>query len=820
MSIKISKALESVMARSVFDVSRSGDVRYPKDRLMVELLGEESFMAFKILSLRLDEEAVAALRNELVQALDGAPPPEEGEVDVQAFYAEYAERLRERFDSARHISTAHALLDILADENTLSSGIFAGAGISAESLTADMQAFLEGGSLQPRIEPLRMEGAGSLSSEFLSRFGVDLTQSAREGRLDPVVGREREIERVVQILSRRKKNNPILVGEAGVGKSAIVEGVARLIAEGRAPEPIAGKRIFSLDVASLVAGTKFRGEFEERMQQLLQELRQARDTILFIDEIHTIVGAGSTQGSLDTANILKPALARGELQTIGATTLDEMRECIESDAALERRFQRVVVEPSTADETFEILKNVAPHYERHHAVRYADEVLRACVEMSVRYITDRHLPDKAIDLMDEVGAQVRLVRGGRPESLQRVEQLLAETRAERGRALEVSAYDRAAAARLHELALLARAEEERAEWRRSVAMNPTEVTVDDVARVVTATCGVPAERIGAGEAERLRGLEPYLHSRVIGQSEAVARVAAAVRRSRAGLKDAVRPAGVFMFVGATGVGKTLLAKELSAWLFGERQGLVRIDMSEYGERHSVARLIGSPPGYVGYGEGGQLSEAVRRRPYSLVLFDEIEKAHPEVFNALLQIFDEGRLTDGSGRTVDFRNTIIIMTSNAGSQAVSAQTPPLGFATLSKRTNAVAAPVDGYRKALERTFAPEFLNRVDDVVIFRPLAPADIERIVDLELASLAGRLAGLGYTLRSTSAARRTLAALGFESRYGARPLRRTIVERVEEPVANMIVEGRLRKGDCLTLERLRGGVAVRVKRCKDSMSA
>ncbi len=646
---------------------------------------------------------------------------------------------------------------------------------------------------------------------MVSRFGTDLTQLAREGKLDPVVGREHEIQRVIQILSRRKKNNPILVGEAGVGKSAIVEGLALMIASGDVPYTIADKSIVSLDVSSLVAGTKFRGEFEERMQQLIDELKRAKNTIIFIDEIHTIVGAGSTQGSLDTANILKPALARGELQTIGATTLDEFRENIEKDAALERRFQKVVVEPSTAEQTLQILHNIAPNYERHHRVRYSEEALQACVDLTGRYITDRYFPDKAIDVMDEVGSRAHLATAEKPESVRELEQMIADTRLARQQAVEALVYDRAASARLREIALRTRLDESKSAWRRSLEMNPVEITAADVARVITSITGIPAERLNDGDAERLRGLEAHLASRVIGQSEAVSRVSRSIRRSRAGLKDENRPMGVFMFVGPTGVGKTLLAKELSKWMFDDRQGLIRIDMSEYGERHNVARLIGSPPGYVGYGEGGQLTEAVRRHPYSVVLFDEIEKAHPEVFNTMLQIFDEGRLTDGSGRVVDFRNTVIIMTSNVGSRTVAAKCPHVGYSTPSKSEIVEAAPQDEYRKALESTFAPEFLNRVDDIIQFRSLEEADVERIVDLELGGMLERIARLGYNLRITADARRSLAAMGYEQRYGARALKRVLAEQVEEPVSNMIIDGGLHEGDTIVVEQSQDGVAFKV---------
>ena len=598
---------------------------------------------------------------------------------------------------------------------------------------------------------------------------------------------------------------------SGRGKSAIVEGLALRIAAGDVPYTIAGKRLYSLDVSSLVAGTKFRGEFEERMQQLLDELRKADDTIIFIDEIHTIVGAGSTQGSLDTANILKPALARGELQTIGATTLDEYRENIEKDSALERRFQRVLVEPTSCEETLQILRNIAPRYEAHHKVRYTDEALEACVTLTNRYITDRFFPDKAIDVLDEAGSRMHLQTAREPDTLREMEAALASTCEERREAVRQLVYEKAAAARLRELALRSKLDESRAEWQRSLESHPAEIRAEHIAQVITSATGIPIERITTGELGRLRGLKDYLAGRVIGQDAAVEKVALSIQRSRAGLKDENRPIGVFLFVGPTGVGKTLLAKELSKWLFDERRGLIRIDMSEYGEKHNVSRLIGSPPGYVGYGEGGQLTEAVRRQPYAVVLFDEIEKAHPEVFNAMLQIFDEGHLTDGSGRKVDFRNTVIIMTSNVGSRAAVQRAVQVGYSTSSKTVVEQAAPQIEYRKALERTFAPEFLNRIDDIIVFRTLTLEDVERIVELELRRLLARTQRLGYKVEISAEAKRRLAVMGYEARYGVRSLKRTLLDNVEEPLSTLIIEGRVNEGAKVKILPAKAGVTLKV---------
>lgn len=815
MQLKISKTLEGIIARTAFNTTKAGMTHSLKDILTLEMLREEGALAYQLLSARLKDWELYQIRlrieREIIEGKPQCDSPEE-------FYRAFTEQLRTTSNAARSISTVHALLAIVQDRTTATAHVLEMYGITANSITEELQKYAAGDSY-PTETPIRLSASeerrhdtAAQAERLLDRFGIDLTRLAREGRIDPVVGRDAEIGRVVQILSRRKKNNPILIGEAGVGKSAIVEGLALRIARGEVPHTIADKTLFSLDVSSLIAGTKFRGEFEERMQQLLDELRGARDTILFIDEIHTIVGAGSTQGSLDTANILKPALARGELQTIGATTFDEYRATIERDAALERRFQRVTVEPTTAEQTLQILRNIAPGYEEHHKVSYTEEALNACVSLTGRYITDRHFPDKAIDVLDEAGARAHLATAREPEELRRLEQELAQTRQAGREAVEALVYEQAAAARLRESALRAVLDERRTAWRRQSEEHPAQITAADIRAVVTAMTGIPAERISESESARLRTLRDHLARRIVGQSEAVERIAGTIRRARAGLREEGRPIGVFLFVGPTGVGKTLLAKEVSKWLFDGERGLIRLDMSEYAEKHNVARLIGSPPGYVGYGEGGQLTEAVRRQPYAVVLLDEIEKAHPEVFNTLLQLFDEGHLTDGTGRRVDFRNTIVIMTSNVGSRDAAQRAVRVGYDTASKETAAATAPAAEYRRALERTFSPEFLNRIDDIVLFRPLALGDAERIVDLELAALLERTLRLGYRLRVTRTARRRLASMGFEARYGVRALKRTLTEQVEEPLSTLIVDGRLHEGDTIVVESDRGsGIRLRV---------
>ena len=816
MQVKISKTLEGIIARAAFNTTKAGIDHSLKDFLMLEMLREEGSLAYQLLSSRLKDWELYQVRLRIEREVLGSRLREK--TGPEEFYRAFTDELCAVSGATRSVSTAHALRAIVGDRSTATSRVLEMYGITGEVVSEDIKKFAAGDDFRTEIQ-VHMLDFGEENkpeekntSHVLDKFGVNLTQMAREGKIDPVVGREQEIERVVQILSRRKKNNPILIGEAGVGKSAIIEGLALRIAGGEVPYTIADKTLFSLDVSSLVAGTKFRGEFEERMQQLLDERRKAKDTIIFIDEIHTIVGAGSTQGSLDTANILKPALARGELQTIGATTLDEYRENIESDSALERRFQKVVVEPTTPEQTLQILRNIAPHYEQHHKVRYTEEALQACVELTGRYITDRFFPDKAIDVLDEAGSRIHLQSAREPAELRQMETALDQVRRERREAVKELVYEKAASARLREIALRSKLGESRNEWQRSLETNPVEITAEHIQQVITSMTGIPAERISGGELTRLQTLCQHLSQRVVGQQEAVEKISRTIRRSRAGLKDENRPIGVFLFVGPTGVGKTLLAKEVSKWLFDEQRGLIRIDMSEYSEKHNVARLIGSPPGYVGYGEGGQLTEAVRRQPYAVILFDEIEKAHPEVFNSMLQIFDEGHLTDGSGRKVDFRNTIIIMTSNVGSRNVVKKSVQVGYSTVSKSATASAMPQCEYRKALEQTFAPEFLNRIDDIVLFRTLELSDVERIIELELQGLFERTRRLGYKVKITDGAKRRLAAMGYESRYGVRSLKRTLMDNVEEPLSTLIIDGKLHEGDTVVVESDKShGVKLRV---------
>lgn len=624
---------------------------------------------------------------------------------------------------------------------------------------------------------------------LLDKFGQDLTQAAAQGWLDSIVGRQDEIQRVAQILTRRKKNNPILIGEPGVGKSALVEGLAQLIVKNQVPHLLMNKRIVTLDMASLVAGTQYRGQFEERLRRLIEELKAHREIILFIDEIHTMIGAGSAPGSLDAANILKPALARGEVQCIGATTISEYRKSIEKDGALERRFQKVQLEPTTSQDTLVILNNIKERYEEHHNVTYTDDALAACVALTERYICDRSLPDKAIDALDEAGSRVHLLNIQLPEPIVAQEKLIESLQQSKESAAAEQRYEEAAELRDQ----LRQAEEElerlKAEWQSNIKEHRITVDEADIASVVSLMSGVPVERMQEEETIRLKGMQQALSSKVIAQNRAIHRLTRAITRNRLGLKDPNRPIGTFMFVGPTGVGKTHLVKTLAEFMFGTKDSLIRIDMSEYGEKFSTSRLIGAPPGYVGYEEGGQLTEQVRRHPYSIILLDEIEKAHPDVFNTLLQVMDEGRMTDGNGTTVDFRNTVIIMTSNSGSRQVKEFGAGVGFSNSGEGISADAAE-SIVRKALQRQFAPEFLNRLDEVIMFDPLNAEGIAQIAELEIHSLAKRLSDNGHQLVLSPSAKEFIAKKAFDPVYGARSLRRTLQEYVEDPICDLFLDG------------------------------
>lgn len=631
----------------------------------------------------------------------------------------------------------------------------------------------------------------------LDRFGIDMTRIAAENRLDPVVGRETEIERVAQILSRRKKNNPVLIGEPGVGKSAIVEGLALRIVQKKVSRILFDKRVVMLDMSSVVAGTKFRGQFEERMQSIINELQKNPNVILFIDELHTIVGAGSAPGTMDAANILKPALARGDIQCIGATTLNEYRKSIEKDGALERRFQKIIVEPATADETLEILQNIKDKYEQHHHVHYTDEALQACVKLTGRYISDRSFPDKAIDALDEAGSRCRMSHVSVPKELEEQEKLLAEARQQKTAAVKSQNFELAASYRDREKALEYRLEEMKKEWEQQLQEQPQTVDAEQIAEVVSMMSGVPVQRMAQSEGARLAGMKTQLQSVVVAQDAAIEKLTKAIIRSRVGLKDPNRPIGTFMFLGPTGVGKTYLAKQLAKHMFGSEDALIRIDMSEFVDRYTVSRLVGATPGYVGYEEGGQLTEKVRRKPYSILLFDEIEKAHPDVFSIFLQVMDEGRLTDGAGRTVDFKNTVIIMTSNIGTRQLKEFGRGVGFASQQRAIDKEYSQ-SVIQKALNKHFAPEFLNRIDEVITFDQLSPEAIERIVDLEVDKLGKRLENMGYRLDVDREVRHFLAGKGYDVQFGARPLKRAIQNYLEDSLSEQLVEGNLQPGDTI----------------------
>ena len=642
-------------------------------------------------------------------------------------------------------------------------------------------------------------GKGNSETPVLNNFGTDITLAAAENRLDPIVGREKEIERIAQILSRRKKNNPILIGEPGVGKSAIVEGLALRIVQKKVSRVLFDKRIISLDLPSIVAGTKYRGQFEERVRAILNELTKNPDVILFIDEIHTLVGAGNASGSLDAANMLKPALARGEIQCIGATTLDEYRTNIEKDGALERRFQKIMVDPSTTEETLQILNNIKDRYEEHHNVSYTPEALDACVKLTDRYISDRNFPDKAIDALDEAGSRVHISNIVIPKSIEDLEQVIEDVKNEKIQAVKAQNYEMAANARDKEREMIQRLDDAKAQWEKEMQENRQIVDEEKVAEVVAMMSGVPVQRIAQAENQRLLEMTSILTAKVIGQNDAVSKIVKAIQRSRVGLKDPNHPIGTFMFLGPTGVGKTHLAKMLAEFLFDSSDALIRIDMSEYMEKFTVSRLIGAPPGYVGYEEGGQLTEKVRRKPYSVVLLDEIEKAHPDVFNLLLQVLDEGRLTDSLGRRIDFKNTILIMTSNIGTRQLKDFGKGVGFQTeqLSDKENSRNV----IQKALNRAFAPEFLNRVDDIIMFDQLDKEAIYKIIDLELKGFYQRLGQLGYTLELSEKAKEFIALKGYDVTFGARPLKRAIQKYLEDELAEMIIQATITEGDTVTVD-------------------
>lgn len=691
------------------------------------------------------------------------------------------------------VGTEHVLLAIAREGSCSATLLLNRAGVSMQDIVNDVSKALMGGTANAGTDN---KDGGKENESMLSQFGRDLTKLAKDGKIDPVIGRQKEIERVIQILSRRTKNNPCLIGEPGVGKTAIAEGLALKIVSGEVPELLKDKKIYSLDLTGMVAGTKYRGDFEERIKKVIDEVKNAKDVILFIDEVHTLIGAGSAEGAADAANILKPSLARGELQIIGATTIEEYRKHIEKDAALERRFQPVMVDEPSQEEAIEILKGIKDKYEAHHKVKITDEAIESAVKLSTRYIGDRYLPDKAIDLIDEAASKVRLRSYTAPSDLKELEEKKKSVEAEKLSAVNAQEFERAAALRDEERKLDKEIKDKKENWHDMAGKSHDEVTPADIADIVSSWTGVPVTQLSTEESDRLLHMEDELHRRIVGQDEAVEAVSRAIRRGRVGLKDPKKPIGSFIFLGPTGVGKTELCKALAAAMFGDENAMIRLDMSEYMEKHTVSRLIGSPPGYVGYDEGGQLTEKVRRKPYSVVLFDEIEKAHPDVFNMLLQILDDGVLTDGQGRRVDFKNCIIIMTSNVGAKLISQKQKAFGFAAGAKELEQNEKEIkDAVMGELRNTFRPEFLNRVDDIIVFQRLTKDNIKEIASRLLAVLQKRVEDMGIEVTFSDEAVSKIADAGFDDVYGARPLKRAIQSRIEDALSEEMLKGNVKKG-------------------------
>ncbi|MBS4536849.1 ATP-dependent Clp protease ATP-binding subunit [Clostridium sp. D2Q-11] len=703
-----------------------------------------------------------------------------------------------------YVGTEHILLGLLKEGEGVAPNLLKSMGIDLSKVRNEVVKMLGrnvNGGVQQSRGAYSQETNPQSKTPTLDQYGRDLTNYAKDGKLDPVIGRSKEIERVIQVLSRRTKNNPVLIGEPGVGKTAIAEGLAQEIFEGKIPEILKNKRVVTLDLASMVAGAKYRGEFENRLKKIMEEIRQSGDVIIFIDEMHTIIGAGAAEGAIDASNILKPALARGELQAIGATTLDEYKKHIEKDAALERRFQPIVVEAPSVKDTIKILEGLRDRYEAHHRVKITDEALKAAAELSDRYITDRHLPDKAIDLIDEAASRVRIQSITAPPDLKNIEERLEELSQEKEEAISTQNYEHAAKLRDEEKNLKNELDEKKDKWNKDKRTKSSEVGYEEIAHVLSTWTGIPVKKMTVEESERLLKLEDILHKRVIGQEQAIKAVSNAVRRARVGLKDPKKPIGSFIFLGPTGVGKTELSKALADSLFGDEDAMIRIDMSEYMEKHSVSRLVGSPPGYVGYDEGGQLTEKVRRKPYSVILFDEIEKAHPDVFNILLQLLDDGRLTDSKGRMVDFKNTVVIMTSNVGASTIKKQ-KALGFAAPQDEEKAEYEKMkDNVMEELRRSFRPEFLNRIDEVIVFHSLSQEHINEIVELMMEDLEKRLGKLNINIKVSDKAKEYIGKTGFDPKYGARPLERSIRKMIEDKLSEEILKGELSKNDNIMVD-------------------
>ncbi len=817
MSVKYSEQLNSIFSYSIQEAERLGNAYVGPEHLLLGLIRFGNSRAFALmLQLDVDIDGVKQKIEAMVRT-DKEPTGAEIPMLKSTEKIKKIMELEARSASSDEAQTEHLLLAILKDKNNLAVDVLNEEGLTYDKLIKSVRPFptdtSASGDFLPEDEEEDDEQFSSRKSKAkqasnkpsetpaLDTFGTDITKAAAENRLDPVVGREKEIERIAQILSRRKKNNPVLIGDPGVGKSAIVEGLALRIVQRRVSRILFDKRVVALDMASIVAGTKYRGQFEERIKAILNELQKNPNIILFIDEIHTIVGAGGAPGSLDAANMLKPALARGEIQCVGATTLDEYRQSIEKDGALERRFQKVMVDPTTPEETLTILQNIQDRYEYHHNVRYTPEAIKACVRLTDRYITDRSFPDKAIDALDEAGSRVHIATVAVPEEIEALEKKLEELKVEKNRVIAEQKYEEAVPIRDKEKQTQYQLEDAIKRWEKESQLNPEIVDEEKVAEVVAMMSGIPVQRIAQAEGLKLRQMGEVLSSHVIGQNDAVEKITKAIQRNRIGLKDPNKPIGTFLFLGPTGVGKTHLAKVLADFMFDSQDALIRVDMSEYMEKFSVSRLVGAPPGYVGYEEGGQLTEKVRRKPYSIVLLDEIEKAHPDVFNILLQVMDEGRLTDSLGRRIDFKNTIIIMTSNVGTRQLKDFGRGVGFNMDEDMTIDSEYSRGVIQKALNKTFAPEFLNRIDDIVMFDQLSKDSLKSIIDLELKGLFKRVIDLGFKLELSLEAKDFIADKGYDVQFGARPLKRAIQRYLEDELADVVLSGEAVEGDTILID-------------------
>ncbi|MFN9327169.1 MAG: ATP-dependent Clp protease ATP-binding subunit [Flavobacteriales bacterium] len=853
MDAKFSPRVRDVITFSREEALSLGHNYIGIEHILLGLLRDGEGNAVKILRrLEVDLDELRRMVEGSMEPASAMAPPDKDKITLvkQAEKMLKITFLEAKLFKSPNNDTEHLLLSILKDEDNLATRTLHKFHVDYESVKHEVDAILANGggadstytSKPPKAQGPqstddddddssgfaggggagpRKQGDSKSKTPVLDNFGRDLTKMAEEDKLDPIVGREKEIERVSQILSRRKKNNPVLIGEPGVGKSAIAEGRALRIIQRKVSRVLFGKRIVALDIASLVAGTKYRGQFEERMKAVMNELENSPDVILFIDEIHTIVGAGGASGSLDASNMFKPALARGEIQCIGATTLDEYRQYIEKDGALERRFQKVLVEPTSVDETIQILNNIKEKYEDHHNVNFTPEAVEACVKLTNRYITDRHLPDKAIDALDEAGSRVHISNIVVPKNILDVEQKIEDIKEEKNKVVRSQRYEEAAKLRDRERQLLEELDKAKKAWEEESKSNRTTVTEENVAEVVAMMSGIPVTRIAEKESGKLRRMKEEMMGKVIGQDEAVGKVVKAIQRNRAGLKDPNRPIGSFIFLGPTGVGKTQLAKELARYLFDTEDALIRIDMSEYMEKFSVSRLIGAPPGYVGYEEGGQLTEKVRRRPYSIILLDEIEKAHPDVFNLLLQALDDGKMTDSLGRHIDFKNAIIIMTSNIGARDLSDFGKGVGFGTAAKSAGQEDSNRGVVEKALKKAFAPEFLNRIDDIIMFNSLKREDIHKIIDIELGHLYKRISELGYDMKLTDEAKDFLGEKGYDEKFGARPLKRAIQKFIEDPMAEEIINQGIEEGDKISigLNKEKTDLQIKVTKGKKKLS-